>query len=90
MLIERLQQALPHLERLSEQKQEQEQVASLIETLSPHNAGQESGAGAQQYFGAWSDLPESIIDEWLEARHDAVPTAPADERLSWLDPGEGV
>jgi hypothetical protein len=64
MLIERLQQALPHLERLSEQ--EQEQVASLIETLSPHNAGQESGAGAQQYFGAWSDLPESIIDEWLD------------------------
>lgn len=83
MLTERLQQALPHLGQLSEEQQEQ--VASLIETFGQHDAVQEPEASAQQYFGAWSDLPESIIDEWLEARHDTVPTAPEDEELAWLD-----
>ncbi len=80
-MIERLQRAFEHIDKLS--PEEQEEIAQIIEQrIEPLAVPPGSLAGA------WSDMP-GTFDEMLDAldriRHESTPTSPMDEQLAWMD-----
>lgn len=96
-MIERLQRALAHIEELSPEAQQDlaQQIEELtaplqdvpaLQTLPPEGDVPASVRVALALGGAWSDLQGD--DEFAaldRIRHEAAPTAPMDEQLTWLD-----
>jgi hypothetical protein len=96
-MIERLQRALEHLEELSPEAQQDlaQQIEELtapledvpaLRTLPPEGDEPASVRAALALGGVWSDLQGD--DEFAaldHIRHEATPTPPLDEQLTWLD-----
>jgi hypothetical protein len=88
IMIDRLHDALPYLEHLPPEAQEEaatyiEALAevlkhtSLIRTQAGEVSSQEStGVQWQDPFGAWSDLPDTMLDDLDRLRHSTQPTPP--------------
>jgi hypothetical protein len=89
-MIDRLHDALPYLEHLPPEAQEEaatyiEALAevlkhtSLIRTQAGEVSSQESTSVQwQDPFGAWSDLPDTMLDDLDRLRHSTQPTPPLD------------
>ncbi len=87
-MIDRLHDALPYLEHLPPEAQEEaatyiEALAevlkhtSTIHTQSENVSRQEPKTVQwQDPFGAWSDLPETMLDDLDQLRHANRPTPP--------------
>lgn len=90
-MIDRLNDILPHLERLPEESQEEilTYVAILVEALErdaiAHGRMRQTLPALQQTepwndpVGAWSDLPDTMLDELDQLRHATLPTPPIEE-----------
>jgi len=84
MMIDRLQEVLPHLQYLPPEAQEE--IANHIEELEqeafahgcvedvPYNAS--LAEPWQDPAGAWSDLPDDMFEELDRIRHSNPPTPP--------------
>jgi hypothetical protein len=83
-MIERLRDVLPNLEYLSPDDQEEAAtyIEALVEALQlaakrdvpPRKKS--LGAQWEDPFGAWSDLPDTMLDELDRLRHMSPPTPP--------------
>jgi hypothetical protein len=87
-MIDRLQDILPHLEQLPPEAQEE--AATYIEALTealereafapghvrPFPEERESIEDWEDPAGAWSDLPDNMLDELDQLRHVNPPTPP--------------
>lgn len=87
-MIDRLQDALPHLEHLPPEAQEE--AATYIEALAevlgytstPYTQTEDTSSQQitdsqwQDPFGAWSDLPDTVLDDLDQLRHSSQPTPP--------------
>ena len=84
MMNDRLHEILPSLEHLPPEAQEEAAtyIAALVEALQHtsrlhRQASQEPvGVEWQDPFGAWSDLPDTMLDELDRLRHASQPTPP--------------
>ena len=88
MMIDRLHNALPYLEHLPPEAQEE--AATYIEALAEvlkHKSilsAQPEDVSSQEItsrqwkdpFGAWSDLPDTMLDDLDQLRHSSQPTPP--------------
>ncbi len=84
MMIDRLQEVLPHLQYLPPETQEE--IANYIKFLEqeafargrikelPHVAA--SAEPWEDPAGAWSDLPDDMFEELDKIRHSNPPTPP--------------
>ncbi len=87
-MIDRLHDALPFLEHLPPEAQEEAatyiealaealKYTSMIRTQSTDVSGQKlRNAPWQDPFGAWSDLPDTMLDDLDQLRHASQPTPP--------------
>jgi hypothetical protein len=87
-MIDRLHNALHRLEHLPPEAQEEAAIyiEALVETLrrvsvvhaSARDVSGEKSIGAQWQdpFGAWNDLPDTMLDELDQLRHMSQPTPP--------------
>ena len=87
-MIDRLYNALPSLEHLPPEAQEEAAtyIKTLVEVLrqrplmhtSTKDVPSEEATSVQwqDSFGAWSDLPDTILDELDQLRHASQPTSP--------------
>ena len=87
-MIDRLQDVLPYLEQLPPEAQEE--AATYIEALAealerevyspssvrPIPQERESMEDWQDPAGAWSDLPDTMLEELDQLRHASPPTPP--------------
>jgi hypothetical protein len=76
-MIERLQQALMHIEDVPVDVQEQ--LAEQIEACLHHSDTPEPAG--RSFAGIWSDLPDDMEDTLLRWRRETPPTPPMDEQL---------
>jgi hypothetical protein len=90
-MIDRLQDVLPYLEQLPPEAQEE--AATYIEALAealergayapgrvrPNPRATESMEDWQDPAGAWSDLPDTMLDELDQLRHASSPTPPLEQ-----------
>lgn len=92
-MIDRFNDMLPHLERLP--KETQEEILSYIEVLLDalehdliaHGRVQQATAAPMlpsteawtDPVGAWSDLPDTFLEELDQLRHATPPTPPIEE-----------
>lgn len=89
-MIDRLHDILPSLEHLPPEAQEEAatyiealaealQHASMLHKKTGKALSQESGnVQWQDPFGAWRDLPDTMLDELDRQRHENQPTPPLD------------
>jgi hypothetical protein len=87
-MIDRLHDALPYLEHLPPEAQEEAAtyIEALVEALKlasmihvhTRDVPSEKSISAQWQdpFGAWSDLPDTMLDELDQLRHISQPTPP--------------
>jgi hypothetical protein len=87
-MIDRLHDVLPYLERLPPEAQEE--AATYIETLvkawkqaltlpsrtKDVQSQEPTNVQWQDPFGAWSDLPDTMLDDLDQLRHASRPTPP--------------
>lgn len=90
-MLDRLHHLLPHLERLPDESQEEvlAYIEVLIEALENsavargHLKSPLPDLPADEPWidpvGAWSDLPETLLDDLERTRHATPPTPPIDE-----------
>ena len=89
-MIDRLHDILPSLEHLPPEAQEEAatyiealaealQRASMLHKKTGVALSQEPvNVGWQDPFGAWGDLPDTMLDELDRLRHESQPTPPLD------------
>ncbi len=77
-MIDRLRQALEHIEELPPDIQEE--IAELIETYTDP-----LDVPAGTLAGSMPDLPDDAEETLLRWRREVPPTLPADEQLRWLE-----
>ena len=70
MVVDRLQQALEHVEELT--PEEQEDIAEQILTFAGRS--EPRGARARRLAGAWADLPDDMEETLLRWRRETPPT----------------
>ncbi len=90
-MIDRLQDILPYLEHLPPEAQEEaaifiEALAEALEreAFAPGRAGsvpleKESMEQWEDPAGAWSDLPDTMLEELDQLRHASPPTPPLED-----------
>jgi hypothetical protein len=87
-MIDRLQNVLPQLEHLPPEAQEEAAtyIAALAEALEFESlassrkrpARRRIGEPWQDPAGAWSDLPDTLLEDLDHLRHSSPPTPPID------------
>lgn len=87
-MIDRLHNILPYLEHLPPEAQEEAAtyIEALIEALKlgstihtqtrDVSSKEPTGVQWQDPFGAWSDLPDTMLDDLDQLRHASQPTPP--------------
>ena len=88
-MLDRLQNALSYLEHFPPEAQEEvaTYIEALAEELTRHRSimhTQAQDASSQQIasmhwqdpFGAWSNLPDTMLDDLDQLRHSSKPTSP--------------
>jgi hypothetical protein len=87
-MIDRLHNVLPYLEHLPPEAQEEAAtyIEALIEALKlgamvhaqtkDVSSQEPTGVQWQDPFGAWSDLPDTMLDDLDQLRHASQPTPP--------------
>jgi hypothetical protein len=89
-MTDQLQDLLPALEKLPPelQKEALTHIKALIEEMLQHSSIDRTNADAksaskqptwQDPFGAWSDLPDTMLDDLDSLRHASVPTPPLEQ-----------
>ncbi len=88
-MIDRLHDLLPSLEKLPPELQEEmaTYIEALAETLQHtsitrtqfKNRSVQEQAPWQDPFGAWNDLPDTMLDELERLRHSSPPTPPLEQ-----------
>ena len=88
-MTDRLHDLLPSLEKLPPELQEEmaSYIEALIETLQHtsidrthfKNQSVQEQKAWQDPFGAWNDLPDTMLDELNQLRHSNPPTPPVEQ-----------